>query len=90
MPQNDEKMLKQGSFFGGWDLNTADMQNRDHQKLITHISLSLSNKGVDDDRFEETKEGKNRGGSFRDNHLEDQVSSSEHSVTETEDIFDKS
>jgi hypothetical protein len=45
---------------------------------------------VDDDRFEETKEGKNRGGSFRDNHLEDQVSSSEHSVTETEDIFDKS
>ena len=65
------------------------MQNRDHQKLITHISLSLSNKGVDDDRFEETKEGKNRGGSFRDNHLEEQVSSSEHSVTETEDIFDK-
>jgi len=47
----------------------------------------MSYKGVDDDRFEETKEGKNRGGSFRDNHLEEHVSSSEHSVTETEDAF---
>ena len=64
------------------------MQKPDHQKLIAHISLSLRNRKVDDDQFEETKAG-HKVGSHRDNVIEEPVSSEEHSVTETEDVYDK-